>query len=442
MRLITKYSVLTMAALLSLGFSSCKNEVEDVFDEQPSLRVQHYIDNYRQVLTSAPNGWAVAFYGNTEYGGYNLLCKFIGSDSVRVANERFANDTTAMTHYKMEQSNGIVLSFDEYCPLVHYFSDPATPGFGRNGRAFEGDLEFRIISATADSVVMTGKKHGQKIVMRPLAEDISWADYLKQVHEVEKDMFSLRYALCTADGDTMVMKKNREYRSLSYNTLNEEGDRVEVSAPYIVTPQGYVFYQPFTFASQAVSHFAYQQQATKYQQDGQVALQKITAPLNEQLLTGVWYITYSRLGTLGRQLWNIARNNLRANGTNSGLGPLEIIYATLGHDETDFGLSFVIGNDEGLGYYWSQFFFDYTLEGDDLITMVYGNRTDESGNGETFLSYGLAPCITPFGNGTPRTFQLTCDNPSDPTYITLTDVNTRTNVITVVSQYTENPYDN
>ena len=34
-------------------------------------------------------------------------------------------------------------------------------------QSLEGDLEFRVLTATADSVVMLGKKRGTKIVMTP-----------------------------------------------------------------------------------------------------------------------------------------------------------------------------------------------------------------------------------------------------------------------------------
>lgn len=47
--------------------------------------------------------------------------------------------------------------------MIHFFSDPANPdGIGDNGKGMEGDLELRVLTATADSVVMLGKKRGTK----------------------------------------------------------------------------------------------------------------------------------------------------------------------------------------------------------------------------------------------------------------------------------------
>ena len=92
--------------------------------KDPSERLQEATAKYMDVLTSAPNGWAMTMYGDLDFGGFNVLCKFEKNGKVTIANEKFAADTTAVSHFKLEQSSGVVLSFDEYCELFHYFSDP------------------------------------------------------------------------------------------------------------------------------------------------------------------------------------------------------------------------------------------------------------------------------------------------------------------------------
>src|SRR3712207_8641346 len=52
---------------------------------------------------------------------------------------------------------------------------------GVAGRGFEGDFEFRVLSAAADSVVLEGKKHGARIVMTPMPAETKWVEDRKSV---------------------------------------------------------------------------------------------------------------------------------------------------------------------------------------------------------------------------------------------------------------------
>ena len=160
-----------LASLAVVGtYTACTPEVDDVFDKSSAERVKEALTKNQQILVSAPNGWRMAMYGNRDFGGYNVFLKFAADNTVEVASEMTV-DTEAETqaeidssanvrqtsHYKLEQSGGIILSFDEYNRLFHYFSDPVNPdGFGARGKGFEADLEYRILSASADSVVLSG----------------------------------------------------------------------------------------------------------------------------------------------------------------------------------------------------------------------------------------------------------------------------------------------
>ena len=61
---------------LSVIYTSCSNEVDDVFDKSSALRMQEALKNYKAVLTAPANGWLMEYYGNTDYGGYNMFVKF------------------------------------------------------------------------------------------------------------------------------------------------------------------------------------------------------------------------------------------------------------------------------------------------------------------------------------------------------------------------------
>ena len=263
-------ATLLLAALTV--YTSCSDD-NDL--KSPSERLQEATAKYMDVLTSAPNGWAMTMYGDLDFGGFNVLCKFEKNGKVTIANEKFAADTTAVSHFKLEQSSGVVLSFDEYCELFHYFSDPVNnDGYNsQTENGFGADLEFRIISASADSVVMRGKKHDTKIVMTPLTDDTTeitdsvWAKYLREVAAVAKVMQKGSYHMINGT-DTLLMKANKRNRIFSYITVDSLGNRTKHTVPYIITPKGLSFYQPFTFGKETVNGFNYAADSEKYEQDG------------------------------------------------------------------------------------------------------------------------------------------------------------------------------
>ena len=129
-----------MILALTVVYTSCSNEVDDVFDKSSALRIQEALKNYKTILTTPANGWLMEYYGNTDYGGYNMFVKFSDNDMVEVANEVYGAGKTATSHYKLEQSGGVILSFDEFNEVFHFFSDPDNIlEIADKGNGMEGD---------------------------------------------------------------------------------------------------------------------------------------------------------------------------------------------------------------------------------------------------------------------------------------------------------------
>lgn len=297
------YNILfTLIAVLA--FTSCSNDIDEVFDKPSAERVNDAIAEYKTVLTSAENGWLMKYYpkANTKYGGYNLLLKFGTDGNVTAMSDALGADTKATSHYKLEQSASIVLSFDEYNKVIHFFSDPANPaGIGDNGKGMEGDLEFRVLTATADSVVMLGKKRGTKIVMTPMAKDADWAETINQIDGLEQEMQFPRY---TCEVNDVKYVATSSYRTITFTSSNaEEGSTTE---PYIVTDKGIEFYEPITLNGVTIKGFNYKG-GDNYEFDatsGSAKMYGIIPPLTSQLQNGNWFFSVKNMGTYGQAYWN------------------------------------------------------------------------------------------------------------------------------------------
>lgn len=297
------YNILfTLIAVLA--FTSCSNDIDEVFDKPSAERVNDAIAEYKTVLTSAENGWLMKYYpkANTKYGGYNLLLKFGTDGNITAMSDALGADTKATSHYKLEQSASIVLSFDEYNKVIHFFSDPANPdGIGDNGKGMEGDLEFRVLTATADSVVMLGKKRGAKIVMTPMAKDADWAETINQIDGLEQEMQFPRY---TCEVNDVKYVATSSYRTITFTSSNAEDGSTTI--PYIVTDKGIEFYKPITLNGVTIKGFNYVG-GDNYEFDatsGSAKMYGIIPPLTSQLQNGNWFFSVKNMGTYGQAYWN------------------------------------------------------------------------------------------------------------------------------------------
>ena len=437
-------ATLLLAALTVYTSCSDDNDLKD-----PSERLSEATTKYMDVLTAAPNGWAMTMYGDLDFGGFNVLCKFEKNGKVTIANEKFAADTTAVSHFKLEQSSGVVLSFDEYCELFHYFSDPVNnDGYNsQTENGFGADLEFRIISASADSVVMRGKKHDTKIVMTPLTDDTTeitdsvWAKYLREVAAVAKVMQKGSYHMILGN-DSIKMKANRRNRVLSYTTTDEEGNRLTKKLPYIITPNGITLYETFNFKGEKVNGFRYASDTDTYKQEGtgNITLEKFTPTLCEQLVDGIWYLTTEELGSFAKPRWNQFRNGLLSFGKAYNQ-ELVIRYAVFGTMRNRFGLT-VGPVDKASPYsvFVSECYFDYKEKSNDEIEVWFNGEFDELGNAEVFYpnkdGARMQYAVQTFGESktNSRTFKIETDNIKEPTYLKLIDQKTSGNYMKLMAE--------
>lgn len=297
------YNIL-FALIAVLSFTSCSNDIDEVFDKPSAERVNDAIAEYKTILTSAENGWLMKYYpkANTKYGGYNLLLKFGTDGNVTAMSDALGADTKATSHYKLEQSASIVLSFDEYNKVIHFFSDPANPdGIGDNGKGMEGDLEFRVLTATADSVVMLGKKRGTKIVMTPMAKDADWTETINHIDDLEQEMQFPKY---TCEVNDVKYVATTSYRTITFTSSNaEEGSTTE---PYIVTDKGIEFYEPITLNGVTVKGFNYKG-GDNYEfesTDAAVKMLGVVPPISEQVISGDWFFSVANMGSYTQAYWN------------------------------------------------------------------------------------------------------------------------------------------
>lgn len=443
---ILSYLLYAMTALPLGGvggglLTSCSLKEDADFGETASQRSEAHIAAIEELLPTATNGWLVEYYGNLGFGGYNMMMKFT-SDSVTVASEKFGpshlagldsngkciTTTSAYTHYKMEQSMGSILSFDDYNETFHYFSMPDNPDYSYDkAEGLYGDFEFRVIEASKDSIVLRGKKHNNRILMTPIPADKTWESYITEAKETEEYMSSSKYFLTGADRKDdieIVATSNAGYRCFVFTYTDTLDMKQTVTAPYIVNAEGFKFYAPVEVNGMVLNGLIKgdTQDYFLFRNNQNLQLDTYMPPLSEHLNTELWYFNYDDVGDYARPKWDAMMEILKTAGKNKD--KITIYTATIGRlNDKNIGSS--LSTSDAIPYWYMT-----TKSSEDGLTITFNqkstgtNRTDKAYY-NNYLWKDVLNCI--YGH----TFKLTTNNMRHPSYITMTDEKDPTNVITI-----------
>ena len=243
-----------LMALVCFGLQSCLFQEEDYFDDSSANRATEEVKQYSELLESASNGWRMEYYIGQDYalGGITLLCKFDGQ-RVTMASQGYEGDETISSLYKVVSEEATMLTFDTYNAFIHAYAKPQGGGSNPNAN-LQGDYEFIIKEASAEKIVMQGKKYGNTIVMYALPDDLNWEAYINSVNDVEENAFFIQYQLLV-DGNLVGMTQRSNYTFVI--AYNDGGNIVQEQSPFLFTTDGFRFREPVSLAGVTVQNFVW-----------------------------------------------------------------------------------------------------------------------------------------------------------------------------------------
>lgn len=446
-----KISYIFALLVAFIAFNACTDEVDNYFDESAPERASQTVAEVKKVLQDAPNGWRMEYYGSLTYGGYNVLCQFKG-DSVLMASENAGKNheagfddngklITVSSHYTLDQSMGVILSFDTYNKVFHYFSDPKNDDYGDAGTGFNGDFEFRVVSATSEKVVLQGRKHGDRIIMYPMQSN-DWAQYLKDVENTKTYMASSSYTLMAGSDTLATVSQYGDYHSLAFYYADSTGTNKGYAYPYVVTPQGYQFYDTVdvkghTFTTLSKDYFDNTDERFYPQGDSTICLVTVVPPVVDAFESGQWFFAYSKVGPSSEQAWDDFKEALKKadNGKEATL-----YWAFIGTYNDKFGFHAQAGSD----YIYVELSIREPNETGDEIALQYNRNSPTNKAAQVFMkSYKLTPILKTFSavNNKFR-IKLETDNPRKPTYMKLVSVEEPDKVIELSATGVNYPFEN
>ncbi|MFC2512719.1 MAG: DUF4302 domain-containing protein [Prevotella denticola] len=397
-------------ALTALVFTAaCTPEVEDAFDKPSPDRIAEAISETKDILTAAPNGWKMAYQGSGGFGGFNILCKFDKEDNVFCEEE--SDHAKATSHYTVQQGQGVLLSFDSFNAALHKYSDPVGKingkAVGKDGKGFQGDFEFRVMSCTKDSIVLEGRKHGDRVVMTPMPEDLTWDSFFTQIATVASGMSSERYNIII-DKDTLPARMNLH----TLHTTDKNGKAVAI--PFIYTPQGIEVLKADSLNGRKLTAFTYSTDDKWVDpNDKSVMLSPRDITPLEAFFSDNWTINVGYSSTAEMNVWKAAAAYAASKN-------MEIVTVYFSTTPGFLSLSSYVGDN------WGNLRTLYSTSGKDQIT-IKGFRPNPKGtanerNGAVFYNqYKLKDIANTFlVNGQATDYTLSIDNPKHPLWLRMT----------------------
>lgn len=256
-RNIKRLSTLALA-LSTVWLGACSQKKEDVFDKNPSERMNESVNATIDQLTSAEHGWILELVPNVgQYGAYSIGLQFSKSGEVLAVSEalELASATSGellaesqRSYYKVGTDAGLSLNFDTYNEAIHHYSTPDRQYAGGRGRGYQGDYEFRVREVrSADTLILQGKKANAIAVMYRAPKPVR--TYLNEVVAMKRKLFTRErlsakhqdaVVLYGADGkEQLLCYPSTEGYNL-YQARPASGGNSE-PMPYVVTPQGIRF---------------------------------------------------------------------------------------------------------------------------------------------------------------------------------------------------------
>ena len=397
-------------ALTALVFTAaCTPEVEDAFDKPSPDRIAEAISETKDILTAAPNGWKMAYQGSGGFGGFNILCRFDKEDNVFCEEE--SDHAKGTSHYTVQQGQGVLLSFDSFNAALHKYSDPVGKingkSVGKDGKGFQGDFEFRVMSCTKDSIVLEGRKHGDRVVMTPMPEDLTWDSFFTQIATVASGMSSERYNIII-DKDTLPARMNLH----TLHTTDKNGKAVAI--PFIYTPQGIEVLKADSLNGRKLTAFTYStdDKWVDPNDKGVMLSPRDITPL-EAFFSDNWTINVGYSSTAEMNVWKAAAAYAASKN-------MEIVTVFFSTTPGFLSLSSYVGDD------WGNLRTLYSTSGKNQIT-IKGFRPNPKGtanerNGAVYYNqYKLKDIANTFlVNGQATDYTLSIDDPKHPLWLRMT----------------------
>lgn len=242
-------------------FSACKKDESHVFNQTPDERLNEVLNKYQSELSGAGNGWNGVLYPKGG-GAYFFYLKFNDANRVQMISDFDSASAVAVkeSSYRLKALQQPSLIFDTYS-YIHVLSDPdPSVNGGTVGAGLLSDFEFYFNdSTTADTVKLTGRINGSKMVLTKATAEQATAYTSGQFNiNLVKENFSkiLEYfKRLTIGGTGYDVIINPLTKTVIFNWTDAQGAIHTLSTTFYYTLKGIGFGEPVINGSTIITEF-------------------------------------------------------------------------------------------------------------------------------------------------------------------------------------------
>lgn len=348
-------SLLALAVLSMLSLASCKNEVDNIFDEDAVIRLDKAKAEYRNILTSNGGKWQLEYFANENEKGYVYLMTFFKDGSVKISgNNEWINYIktgsakkpafgSEVSMWDVIADNGPVLSLNTYNQYFHFFADPydipnTTGGatdadINESGYGHEGNYEFDIMKFSGDTLYLTGKKPTRSeryvdMIMTRVDGGIDDETYLNEVDSMKTLFFNTlipQVYINLPNGIRWIVKNGA---SSILKMYREGDDEITTSETHniIITHDGLSFMDPITLDGYVIKNFIRQADGSLLcRDDNQTTMTAdVLSGIFTNQTTYVWRSKPANMGGSFAEMINDVTESLYANFNKATLEYVQI----------------------------------------------------------------------------------------------------------------------
>ena len=276
MKKFLNISLLALIAFSSLTLGSCKNEVDEIFDEDAVARLEKAKAEYSEILTSKGGKWQLEYYANSDEPGYIYLMTFNTNGSVTISGMNkwisYVNgsSTSGSVVYGSDTSlwevitdNGPVLSFNSFNKYFHLFADPedipsmSDEDDNEQGYGHRGDYEFNLMKYSNDTLYLSGKKYGLDMIMTRVDASVDDEVYMNEVVAMADSFFNAKVPQVYINLPNNVRWVVKNGATSILKMFREDADEISTAETHniIITHDGLSFMNPITLDGYVIQNF-------------------------------------------------------------------------------------------------------------------------------------------------------------------------------------------
>lgn len=386
MKKFLNISLVVLVALSSVSLVSCKNETEQIFDEDAVARLEKAKAEYADILVDKGGKWQMEYFANDEEPGYIYVMTFSKDGSVVISGENKWLGTlgsmaygSATSLWEVIADNGPVLSFNSFNKYFHVFADPedipSTDDEADNeqGYGHRGDYEFNLMKYSNDTLYISGKKHGIDMIMTRIDPNYDDKVYMDEVVAMADSFFNAKIPqvyMNLPNGTRWIIKNG----ATSLLKMFREGDdeiSTAVTHNVIITHDGLSFMNPLTIDGFTVQNFIRQADGSLLCRDDNETT--ITADdLNKvfTIPTFVWKVDTTQVGGAFATQFNTLKNEL------NDYGKRKLTSVQISYDADNSRYLFVFGCLYQKKTFYPTFYLNVEPVGDDQIKFNFTGEGD------------------------------------------------------------------